>query len=459
MASPAARPLSRFASAALPLACVAALLATLLAAPLAGCAGPSRTARPAPDRAASEPPTSVIFLHPDGSGANMWSAARMLHVGPDADLQWDLLPHIGLYRGHLTDSLAASSNAGGTIHAYGVKVGEESFGNDNGAPIARNAAGAPARSVAVEALARGRAVGIVSTASVTDAGTGTFLASVASRRDHEAIAAQMMDARPQVLLGGGEKYFLPVGVRGRHGEGARRDGRNLVAEAQAQGYTVVFTRDELRAVPRTARRVLGLFAEEDTFIELTEEEQRARGTPDYHPQSPTYAEMVQAALTALALHEQGFLLVAEEEATDNFPGSNNARATFEAVRRADEAIGVARRFIASDPRTLLMVAADSDCGGMQVWSSSDMDGTTPLPPRDENGAPLDGRDGTGTPAFLAAPDARGRRLPFGIVWASEGDVAGAVLVRGDGWRAGELITPTMDNTRIAAAIRAALYGE
>ncbi len=61
----------------------------------------------------------------------------MLYAGPDGDLNWDKLPVIGLYRGHLRDALAASSNAGGTIHAYGLKAGETSFGNDNGAPLMR----------------------------------------------------------------------------------------------------------------------------------------------------------------------------------------------------------------------------------------------------------------------------------------------------------------------------------
>ncbi|MBY0458962.1 MAG: hypothetical protein K2V38_16620, partial [Gemmataceae bacterium] len=80
-------------------------------------------------------PGSVIFLHPDGSGANMWQAARLVIAGPDGQMNWDQLPTMALYRGHLSDALAATSNAGGTIHAFGVKVRGASFGNDNGDPI------------------------------------------------------------------------------------------------------------------------------------------------------------------------------------------------------------------------------------------------------------------------------------------------------------------------------------
>ena len=56
-------------------------------------------------------------------------------------------------------------------------------------------------------------------------------------------------------------------------------------------------------------------------------------------------------------------------------------------------------------------------------------------------------------------EARGRRLPFGVAWAAGGAVAGAVVVRGDGARAGELIRPSMDNTDMYNAMRAALFGE
>ncbi len=425
--------------------------ATSMMVGLAGCASSGQRAT---GGASDIAPVNVIFLHPDGSGINMWAATRMLYAGPDGDLAWDGLPHLGIYRGHLRDALAASSNAGGTIHAYGVKVGQDkSFGNDNGVPLGRE-------SIAREALRRGKAVGIVSSATVADAGTGTFLADAPDRKKYTLIAQQMLEARPQVLLGGGEQFFLPKGVRGRHGEGMREDGRDLIREAREAGYHVVFTRDELLATPANVTKLLGLFAANDTFLDMPEEEQREKGTPDYVTTAPTYAEMVQAALRVLEREEEGFLLVAEEEGTDNFAGKNNARGAMVACRRADDGIAVARAFVARRPDTFLMVAADSDCGGMQVVSEFDMDPSKPLPARDdENGAPLDGATGTGTLPFLAAADARGRRLPFGIAWAAGGDVAGAVVVRGDGARADELIRPTMDNTAIYRAMRAAVFGE
>ncbi|RPJ05766.1 MAG: hypothetical protein EHM37_21100, partial [Deltaproteobacteria bacterium] len=77
------------------------------------------------------PSGSVIFFHPDGTGANHWSAARMYYKGPDGNLNWDLLPHMALYRGHMLNNLIGTSNGGATTHAFGYRVdGPGSFGKN-----------------------------------------------------------------------------------------------------------------------------------------------------------------------------------------------------------------------------------------------------------------------------------------------------------------------------------------
>ena len=68
--------------------------------------------------------------------------------------------------------------------------------------------------------------------------------------------------------------------------------------------------------------------------------------------------------------------------------------------------------------SLLITAADSDAGGLQVVAT---DGT---------GAFLHGQYGLDTEAFLAKPDAQGRELPFALGFVADGgDVAGGILVR------------------------------
>ena len=75
---------------------------------------------------------NVIFFHPDGMSLAHWDLGRIITEGPDGLSPWDKMPHLAVYKPHLKNNLTASSNAGATVHAYGVKVGYNSFGKDNG---------------------------------------------------------------------------------------------------------------------------------------------------------------------------------------------------------------------------------------------------------------------------------------------------------------------------------------
>jgi alkaline phosphatase len=405
----------------------------------------------------AEPATgSVIFLHPDGSSASHWTAARMLAAGPDGMLHWDRIPRIAVYRGHMKTSLAATSHGGATSHAFGVKVHPDSYGMDRDQPL--TALSGKPYSIMREAMEAGLAVGIVNSGGIEEPGTGVFLASTESRKNALDIARQIVRSGAPVILAGGESKLLPAGVEGRHGPGERTDGLNLIEEAEERGYAVVYTRDELAALPGDARKVLGVFSRHHTFHDSTEEALDERGLPLYAETAPTVAEMTAAALEILARHDARFFLVVEEEGSDNFGNVNNAAGCLEALRRADEAYGVARDFVAAHPETLLITAADSDAGGMEVIAVPPPLADRDLPERMRNGAPLDGRDGTGTKPFLSAPDQFGRRLPFGIAWSAFQDGAGGILARAEGLHAEALAGGSCDNTDIYRLMYLTLFG-
>lgn len=402
---------------------------------------------------------NVVFFHPDGMGVNHWGAVRMHVVGPDGRLNWDSLPGMAVYTGHMTDALTATSHGGATVHAYGVKVKADSYGTDAGESL--TARSGRTMSLLQEARERGLAVGLINTGTITEPGTGAFAASVGRRSEHDEIARRILELGPQIILGGGERYFLPADVQGVHGAGARQDGLDLVALAKERGYKVVYTREELRALPDETERVLGLFAARHTFNATSEERLARSQRSAYQPGAPSIAEMVEAALKLLARGERRFFLVAEEEGTDNFANANNAAAQLEAGRRADEALGVLRRFVRDQQETLIITTSDSDAGGMQVVGYLPGDALRrgrPLPERDPNGAPLDGVGGTGTEPFLSAPDRNGRRWPFAVAWATFHDVAGGILVRADGLNA-KRVHGTFDSTDIYRICYLTLFGE
>jgi alkaline phosphatase len=275
--------------------------------------------------------------------------------------------------------------------------------------------------------------------------------------------------------------LLPAGVAGRHGTGSRTDGQNLIQRAQELGYTVVYTRDELLALPRTTSKVLGVFAHGHTFNDRSEEALRAAGLPLYVPTAPTVAEMSMVALEILSrkgepehrnprAHERGrggrkpFFMVVEEEACDNFPNNSNAAGSFEAGRRADAAFALFREFVNKNPRTLLLNAADSSAGSKNItdWRTGPV-ASGPVnsdPSGSFVNAPFDGVDGAGTAPFVSAPDKNGNTFPFAITWGFRWDLAGDILVRAEGINANRVEEmDVVDNTDIYRLMYLTLFGE
>jgi alkaline phosphatase len=217
---------------------------------------------------------------------------------------------------------------------------------------------------------------------------------------------------------------------------------------------VVFSAEELAALPVDDTPVLGLFASEETFNEADEATLAKQGLPAFQPQAPRFDVMVAAALARVARNDKGYLLVGNEEATDNLSGENNVSATLEAAAGADRAIALALAEVAKDPQLTLVVASDSDNGGMQATSDDLDELPRPLPLRSENGSKLSSDKGQ---PYLAAADARGVRQPYYVLWASDSDMAGATVARGAGPGAAE-IHGTIDSTTIYRALHRGLFG-
>lgn len=400
---------------------------------------------------------NVIFIHPDGTGLATWNVLRILEKGPDGELNWDNLPDIGLYKSHTKSSLTTSSNAGATMHAYGRKVHYHSFGMDGESEL--TALSGRKMSIMQEAMSGGISTGIVNSGSIIEPGTAVFVASEAKRSLTESITKKVLESGADVILSGGEEWMLPEGKQGRHGPGKRTDGKNLISAAMENGYTIVYDRNEMLSIHGNTEKLLGVFASIHTFNDRTEEELLEKELPNFNESAPTLAEMTNTAIQILSKRGQ-FFLVVEEEATDNFGNKNNANGMLEALSRADEAIGAAMDFCNEDKNTLLIVASDSEAGGMELIGNEgkEIDFDTPLPATDRNGAPIDGRDGTGTPPFISKPDQFGNRFPFGIHWSTKSDAYGSVVVRSTGINS-FLTRGLIDNTDIYRIMYATLFGK
>ncbi|MEA5571361.1 alkaline phosphatase [Calothrix sp. UHCC 0171] len=405
---------------------------------------------------------NVIFIHPDGASPSHWGAARMLHYGPDGRLNWDKMSHMGVYLGHMKNQLTATSNGGAVTHATGVKVNADSFGLDEKLqPVV--AASGKTQTIIEEAIASGKGTAIINSGMIHEPGTGAFVAKVPSRRNFAEITKQIVESNVDVILGGGEMWYLPKGTAGKHStaeQSQRTDGVNLIEVAKKKGYTVVYTRQELLKLPANTKKVLGVFAADDTYNDATEEDLKKDNLPLYVPTAPTVASMLDVTLKILSAKNKNFIVVLEEEGTDNFANYNNAPGTLEAMKRADDAVGIAMKYVEKNPNTLLLTAADSDAGGLEVIGVTEKDFPLdkPIPANSKNGAPWDGREGTLTPPFVSAANQEGKSFPFAIGWSSGGDNVGAIVSKAQGLNADKLPN-TLDNTDIYRLMYLTLFGK
>lgn len=291
---------------------------------------------------------SIILFIGDGMGANHRLAAQWLSLGQDGALEMDGLPVTATIDTASANSSVTDSAAAATAMATGVRT-------DNGV-IGLDPDGEVLETILEQGSARGRSVGLVTNVQLSHATPAGFAAHVSNRSMMTEIAAQLLDAEVDVLLGGGEDEFLPEDTTGCHPEpGERSDGRNLVAEALAVGYSLVCDDSELAALdPATSGKILGLFSDE--------------GMP--RPYSPTLAQMTDHAINLLARDPDGFFLLVEGGQIDWASHGNDASNAIDDVVGLDQAVAVGLAYAEADPSALVIVAADHETGGMDLSLSS-----------------------------------------------------------------------------------------
>jgi glycerophosphoryl diester phosphodiesterase len=432
----------------------------------------------------------VIFIHPDGTSPSHYAAARFVEYGPDGRLNWDRLDNAAVYLGHMEDQLGGTSNAGAVTHATGTKVYAESFGlNEDNSPVT-SLAGTTGKTIVQEAVEAKKVTALVQSGAIFEPGTAAFATQVGEltvngqrvppRQRSAEIARQVILSGVDFILSGGEVTLLPVGTDGFHGTAAQYDAissnplqrpsENLIELAKSLGYTVVYTEDQLRdlldpakyATPPT--KVLGVFAPIHTFNDRPEEVLAQTNLPLYSPIAPEIGEMLAITQQLMEKHPNfinGSITIVEEEGTDNFGNNNNAAGTIEATRRADRAIGAALDFIDRNPNTLLLTAADSDAGGLQVVDRSSATANVGTvnnnPTTTARNVPLDGQTGANTPPFIAQPDANGDTFPFAVGWVGTPDFSGSIVTKAHGLNSGRL-PATADNTVMYELMYETLFG-
>ena len=270
---------------------------------------------------------NIIFMIGDGMGLEQISAAWVANGGK---LNLDNFSKVGLQRTYSANKLVTDSAAAGTALATGHKT--------NNGMISMTPDSVIVKSLAEEAMEKGKRAGAAVTCRVNDATPSVFFSHSISRNSQEDIAAQMAESGVYFLSGGGKRYWTK-----------RKDGRNITAEIQKKGYSFASTTEELMAVERGP--VVALLADKDLKPALD------RG--DLLPESVTKA-------LQLLDNEKGFFLMIEGSMIDDGGHDNKAGHTMEEIFDFDRTLGIVLEWAEKDGETLVIVTGDHATGGMTL---------------------------------------------------------------------------------------------
>ena len=161
---------------------------------------------------------NIIFMIGDGMGLEQLSTAwivnnRHLNIT-------DNFSNIGLQWTYSASKLVTDSAAAGTALATGSKT-------RNGA-IAVNTDNEPLETLHEYAKSKGKKIGTSVVCRVSDATPAVFSTHHPTRDSLYNITAQFVDSKIDFLFGGGLKWWEN-----------RPDGRDLIGELEAKGYTFV----------------------------------------------------------------------------------------------------------------------------------------------------------------------------------------------------------------------------
>lgn len=326
---------------------------------------------------------NVILLIGDGMGDSEITAARNYAEGAGGFFKGiDALPLTGQYThyaldkktgkpDYVTDSAASATAWSTGVKTYNGALGVDIHEQDH-------------QTILELAKAAGLATGNVSTAELQDATPAALVAHVTSRKCYGpsvtrekcaanalenggkgSITEQLLNARPDVTLGGGAKTFAETAAAGEW------QGKTLREQAQARGYQLVDNAATLAAITEANqdKPLLGLFADGNMPVRWEGPKASYHGNidkpavtcapnPKRDASVPTLAEMTDKAISLLSSNEKGFFLQVEGASIDKQDHAANPCGQIGETVDLDEAVQKALAFARKDGNTLVIVTAD-----------------------------------------------------------------------------------------------------
>jgi alkaline phosphatase len=264
-----------------------------------------------------------------------------------------------------------------------------------------------------------RGTGLVTNSSFAQPTPVAFYSTTHGKPDPYRNANDLLYSRIDIILGGGEQYFIPATATNELG---RMDGRNLIDEAKKNGYTIVRNRSELDNVSTWGTRLFGLFAPDQFYFSSLQPSDRRQ---------PTLGEMTRVAISCLNYKINGYFLVVEDGLVSRASGQNFGKLAINEVAELDEAIQSAVEY--AGPDALVIVTNSYSLGSVAPMPHGEM--TAPTPTVNAAGEPV--KNVTvpllppSPPAWLAGPGGPTVTKPQAI-WVNQHYDSGAFSTNAPG---------------------------
>jgi len=280
-------------------------------------------------KASGKKPKNIILFIGDGMGtAQVYSAIS----ASETTLFLEKFPYSGFSKTFSANNYITDSAAGGTAIACGTKT--------NNGMIGVSPDQTPISSITEVAKKNGLATGILSTSTITHATPASFVAHNPGRGNYEEIAKDFLGGTADVFIGGGEDHFRN-----------RSDGADLAVSLREMGYDVVYSLEDIKK--SESGKVAGLLAKEHM-------------SPASKGRAGVLKEMTNQAIRLLSRNKDGFFLAIEGSMIDWACHEKDIDYSISETLDMDEAIGAALEFAEKDRKTLIVVTADHETGGLTL---------------------------------------------------------------------------------------------
>jgi alkaline phosphatase len=280
---------------------------------------------------------NIILMIGDGMGSSQVFAAYTAQKG---QLNMMTFPVTGFSLTQSESHYITDSGAGGTALSTGKRTYNGAIGVDMNKQ--------PLPTILEIAKQNGLATGIVVSCAVTHATPADFYAHQASRALDEDIAADLLKTQPDVVIGGGYKFFAN-----------RKDGRNLIEELKKAGYQFADSTADLSSYK--SGKLVALMA-------YGHPAKITAGRGDLLPKG------TQTALNILSQNKKGFFLMVEGSQIDWAGHDNDFEYNVQETIDFDKAVGIALDFAKKDGNTLVIVTADHETGGLALTEGNIAEG-------------------------------------------------------------------------------------